>query len=561
MFIAKPPDEKSILKDLEEEIKKKSEQEHRKRTEEKKRREAGRAQDGESKEKNVRTTASHEAEELRQEFEKELVDLIDRTPKNEENLDVDKDRWKLLRLGIEREFEPLYKKNKDMERTRDEENERALEQEFNRRLECSKPGQVHGMQAIHYGQYRQEPKSNEEKEHGSAENEKSHEITEKAVPLSARAYAKKDRTMDEMLDGLLGDTSGGSIGLTYSPQHTLHSPTSASPENPERIQQIINFIRSREDVLGGTCKTYINFPNASDNDILEVHCKPYLEFVRKYCASGGGFLGDSTYMTSSSYEIASLAAGGAIRAAEMVLDGKHDYGYALVRPPGHHASSNSYGGFCILNNGAILARKLQKQGKKKVMFVDWDAHAGNGTMNIFYEDPSVLKVSIHRSPRGFYPNDGFYNQIGRKEGLGSVVNIELPEGAGDNEYMLAFDEVIMPIFDQFKPDFIICACGFDAHHSEKYTRLNMTSRGLFGIVKMVSRVGKGKMIVLMEGGYNRNNAQLAHTVINALSGKPLPFIDDINSLSTTFTRREKVRKITKENIESLKGMLKDYWKF
>jgi len=374
-------------------------------------------------------------------------------------------------------------------------------------------------------------------------------------------FPKNVRKVEDVLSEQLSNLSGGKVGIIYSPKHLEHSHTQSSPENPERIQQIYNYIKSREELFKDKCDIFTDVKVASEKDILEVHNASYIDFIKKYCNSGGGFLGDSTYLCPKSYEVASYAVGGAIRAAELVLEGKYDFGYALVRPPGHHASSNSYGGFCILNNGAILARRLQKMGMKKIMFVDWDVHAGNGTMKIFYQDPTILKVSIHRSPKDFYPNEGFSNQIGEKEGLGFSVNLELPEGSGDNEYMLSFIEIVIPLYEQFKPDFVIGCCGFDAHHSEKYTKMNMTSEGLFAIVKSISRISKGKMVVLMEGGYNKNNAKLAHTIINALCGKTLPFEEKVNSLSSSYSKREKVHRLANENIASLKGHLKEYWKF
>ena len=234
---------------------------------------------------------------------------------------------------------------------------------------------------------------------------------------------------------------------------------------------------------------------------------------------------------------------------------------ALVRPPGHHASSDRYGGFCIYNNAAIAARYLQaKKQARRIMFVDWDAHAGNGTMRIFYEDPTVLFVSIHRDPKEFYPNDGFAHQIGKGHGRGYTVNICMPEGAGDKEYDLALNEIILPLYDQFKPEFLIGCNGFDAHFSEELTKLQLSSTGYHNIVSSLREKARNHFAIMMEGGYNWYNTKLSHTIVNALVGLEVPYQDDIDTLASSVTNVKKTHAIVENEVKQLKEILSDYYR-
>jgi len=353
-----------------------------------------------------------------------------------------------------------------------------------------------------------------------------------------------------------------SLSVIYSPNHIVHKSSSMSPENPERLTQIIQYLKGRARLFGGKTQLVNAFLPATGEDILRVHTGEYVKFIQSYCEKGGGFLGDSTYFNHNSYKAALLAAGGAIEAAKRVAKGKDDVSFALIRPPGHHASADNYGGYCIFNNGAVVARYLQDmERKRKIMFIDWDAHAANGTMRIFYEDPTVLNVSIHRDPGDFYPHDGYLHQIGRGIGRGSTVNIPLPEGASDEEYMTALKQIIIPLYNQFDPDFVIGCNGFDAHFRDQYAKLQLTSQGYHDIAYELWKRMKGKLVVLMEGGYNRYTGQLAHSLLSGLVGLPNPVKDSVDSLSYTVTRQQKIHKITDERMAELKQLLSEFYDF
>jgi len=264
-------------------------------------------------------------------------------------------------------------------------------------------------------------------------------------------------------------------------------------------------------------------------------------------------LGDSTYMTSTSFDIAKMAAGAAIKAGDLLVDREYTHAFVLARPPGHHASSQKYGGFCLFNNAAVLARYLQKcRNVGKVLILDWDAHAGDGTMEIFYEDPTVMFLSTHRDPHGFYPRKGFSTQAGENAGKGYTLNVEMPEGSGNEEYIHAFDEVIVPMIRNFSPDFLIVSCGFDAYYKEKNIGLALDSDGFHQLTTKVRSAFTGPMVFLMEGGYHDFNGQLCHSVLSSLHGQPNPVNDRQEMSSYKMTQQKQIFAETQKKVEESK---------
>ena len=195
------------------------------------------------------------------------------------------------------------------------------------------------------------------------------------------------------------------------------------------------------------------------------------------------------------------------------------------------------------------------------MIIDWDAHAADGTMKIFYEDPSVLTVSLHRDPIDFYPYTGLPTQTGAREGRGTNVNIVMPKTSGDAEYLLAIDEIVMPLYHQFSPDFVIACNGFDAHFSDQNTNLRMTSRGYYGLAQNLGKEMSKKLTVLMEGGYTDYNGKLTNSILAALIGKMPPYPVEIDVQSEALFKEGKPRKTFESNLELLKELLFDYYRF
>jgi acetoin utilization deacetylase AcuC-like enzyme len=376
-------------------------------------------------------------------------------------------------------------------------------------------------------------------------------------PGSAEAHTpSKEEREEKLVEG----AETNRFAIIYNPDQVLHKSEISSPENPDRLLNVMNLLnRKNIDIFNSKCKLFSDYKPARASDILRVHSRKYLDFVKAYSKKGGGFLGDSTYFTPYTYDIALQAAGGALKAGDTVVKEGFEFALALVRPPGHHATTDKYGGYCIFNNSAILARFLQRKRKfGKIMIIDWDAHSANGTMQIFYDDPSVLVVSIHQDPHGFYPNTGFTEQLGRGKGLGYNVNIEMPKDAGDREYMLIFKEIVLPLYESYDPDFIIGCNGFDAHHKDNFTDLKLTSKGYYYISRTLGKIMQNKLVILNEGGYHKFNGELTYTIINGLLGEPNPFNENYDSLTVSVTSSEKINKIINERIDFLIKLLNEY---
>jgi histone deacetylase 6 len=237
---------------------------------------------------------------------------------------------------------------------------------------------------------------------------------------------------------------------------------------------------------------------------------------------------DSIYFNHSTFECATLAAGGAIEACKAVVQGAVRNAIAIIRPPGHHAESDSPSGFCIFNNVPIAARVCQDAYPdvcRKVLILDWDVHHGNGIQHAFYDDPNVLYISLHVFRGGhFYPNlpDGNLDYTGEGRGEGKNVNIPWADhGMGDAEYIYAFQQIVMPIATEFNPDLVIVSAGFDAAEGDLLGGCFVTPACYGHMTHMLMSLAKGKIVVCLEGGYNlRSIARSALAVTRVLMLEP-----------------------------------------
>jgi acetoin utilization deacetylase AcuC-like enzyme len=244
---------------------------------------------------------------------------------------------------------------------------------------------------------------------------------------------------------------------------------------------------------------------APDSALEAVHTPQMLRLVRQMASYGGGQFDSDTYVTADSWEAASLAAGAAVGAVDAVAGGRYGRAFALVRPPGHHATPGRAMGFCLLNNVAVAARyAVQQLGLQRVAIVDYDVHHGNGTQDVFYGDPNVLFVSTHAAP--FYPGTGSMSEMGDGKALGATLNIPLPFGVGDTGYAAVFEQVVAPALRRFRPQLIFVSAGYDAHWSDPLGPMVLSVSGYAHLtatlVELAEELCDGKLVMVLEGGYN-----------------------------------------------------------
>ena len=290
-----------------------------------------------------------------------------------------------------------------------------------------------------------------------------------------------------------------------------HDTGPGHPECSERISFTLDYLKTQPWFK--QLKPFAS-RSASMDAVMAVHDKQYIRRAEEVCRSGNAYLDSmDVCVCPASYDIALLAAGSALQLADELMGGHIDNGFALLRPPGHHAENGMALGFCLFNNIAILARYLQnKHGLDKIAIVDWDVHHGNGTQHIFEEDPTVLYISTHQFP--YYPGTGNYNEVGIGRGTGYTLNCPMPAGATDQDYEAVFQQQILPKLDQFKPECILISAGFDAHHADPLAGINL-STDFFGwmtrqLMEKAALHCPNNILSLLEGGYNLQ--ALAHCV-------------------------------------------------
>jgi acetoin utilization deacetylase AcuC-like enzyme len=236
------------------------------------------------------------------------------------------------------------------------------------------------------------------------------------------------------------------------------------------------------------------------DDLALVHDAQYVEAVRDLCAAGGGQLDPDTVATSGSWATARRSAGAVLGAIDALRNDECDVAFAGGRPPGHHAVRDRAMGFCLFNNAAVGAAKLAQAGEK-VAIVDWDVHHGNGTQDIFYDEPNVLYVSTHESP--LYPGTGQLRETGSGTGTGTNVNLPFPAGTAGDTYRAAFDEVVVPTIERFAPDWLIISAGYDAHRDDPLAGLRLTAADYADMARRLqSLVPARRLLVVLEGGYD-----------------------------------------------------------
>jgi len=290
-------------------------------------------------------------------------------------------------------------------------------------------------------------------------------------------------------------------GLVYDPIYLEHD-TGDHVENPRRLVTAVSYLKETGIKEKLTCLP----PRPALLEELEmIHAPEYISYVKSKAEKGGGWLDPDTVMSPKSYEAALYAAGGLLVAVEAVMKGEVDNDFALVRPPGHHAIHDRAMGFCIFNNMAIAAKfALSKFSLNRVLIADFDVHHGNGTQDAFYADPEILYFSTHQYP--FYPGTGWMDETGTGEGEGTTVNFPMAAGWGDEEYLRAFNEVLVPVARGFEPQLILVSAGFDAHWADQLAMMRVSVKSFAQMVMILKELAtelcQGRLVFTLEGGYN-----------------------------------------------------------
>jgi acetoin utilization deacetylase AcuC-like enzyme len=292
--------------------------------------------------------------------------------------------------------------------------------------------------------------------------------------------------------------------ILYTDPYFLQHDTGHHPENANRLRSITARLEMAGLVL--KCKTG-SYQPLTEEVIARVHEPRQVAQVKRLAEHGGGYVEADTAVSADSFQVALAAAGACVAAVDAVIGGTDRTALCLVRPPGHHATPNRSMGFCLFNNIALAARHArQAHGLTRVLIVDWDVHHGNGTQDIFYEDPEVVFYSIHRYGGGFYPGTGSDRETGRGKGLGHVINVPVRYGTSQKDYHALFTCALDRAADQIRPELVLVSAGFDAHTRDPIGSLGLETEDFQDLTRQVLEVAKthagGRLVSCLEGGYH-----------------------------------------------------------
>lgn len=298
----------------------------------------------------------------------------------------------------------------------------------------------------------------------------------------------------------------------YDDLYLKHDEGPFHPENPERLRAIIRGLKETQlwDQL-----VHVQPIEATQEQILSVHTIDLFEFVQAASLRGSYQVDADTHISRHSFDAALLAAGAAVRAVSGIMENEFQNAFAAVRPPGHHATPDQAMGFCLFNNIAIAARLLIQQYKlKRVLIVDWDVHHGNGTQDIFWDDPAVIYLSLHK--KYHYPGTGWEDETGSANAVGTKINYPI---ANDSHYLEAFRAGLAKA-EQFQPEFILISCGFDAHENDPLGNLGLTNEMYAemtqNLFEFAAKFNHQKVFSILEGGYDYDalaKASAAHVQV------------------------------------------------
>jgi acetoin utilization deacetylase AcuC-like enzyme len=294
------------------------------------------------------------------------------------------------------------------------------------------------------------------------------------------------------------------IHLIYDAAYLKHE-TGGHPENARRLEAVLRVLDRDESLAAKLIRIYPR--RAAQEDITRCHSEELIAYIESACERGEAYLDADTVVSPESFEVAQLAAGAAVTAVDAVMKEEGGRAFGLIRPPGHHATITNAMGFCLFNNAAIAARYAQaRYGVERVLIIDWDVHHGNGTQEIFWSDPSVFYFSTHQYP--YYPGTGSGDERGAGKGEGFTLNIPLRAGTSAHDHRQAFIDALREIERKFPPDLIVISAGFDSRRGDPLGGLMLEDSDFAEMTKHVvgiaERHGAGRVIGLLEGGYNLN---------------------------------------------------------
>ena len=335
----------------------------------------------------------------------------------------------------------------------------------------------------------------------------------------------------------------GEVLLVSDPAMAEHDPGPGHPECPQRLAAVCDLLRTKP-VAGTGWAT----PQPARCPLIErVHAPAYVDRLDQLRATTARPDAD-TLVSPGSIAAARLAAGAAIDAVSAVVSGRARRAFALVRPPGHHAEVDRAMGFCLFNNIAIAAAHARAElGCRRVLIVDWDVHHGNGTQHAFFDRRDILFFSTHRFP--FWPGTGDLHEIGTDAGIGFTVNVPLPVGCGDTAYRAVFDELLVPIAEDFEPELILVSAGFDAHVRDPLGGMSMTTEGYGSLCSVVcelaDRLCDGRVVLVLEGGYDLDAlAGSVRACVDVLAGAAPPEPQEVKGSEDSAARAiDEVRRV------------------
>jgi acetoin utilization deacetylase AcuC-like enzyme len=352
-------------------------------------------------------------------------------------------------------------------------------------------------------------------------------------------------------------------GIVYHDAFLRHEQHPSHPERRERLAYTDDQL-TEEGIWDDPRILRLPPRPASDAELCLVHDPSYLAFLEE-ADRRGGVIDMDTLVPRGFLSTALLAAGGSVAAADAVLQGRVENAFAMVRPPGHHASRYSGAGFCYLNNLAVMVRAIQNRGIERVLILDWDAHHGNGTQAIFEDDPTVLFTSIHQSP--FYPGSGSVYEAGIDAGAGFTLNMPIPAGSSDDVYASLIETVIRPVAEEFAPDFIAISAGQDNHFTDPLAGLALTAHGyasmMASAVDLAEELCGGRLVAVLEGGYSVEGGlpYVNLGIIAALAGMDLENIRDPEAYAPLLAGAKNPYALSHamEMTDELREVHRDFW--